>query len=207
MKKIAITQRLTSNKDYYEIREALDVNWGKMLQQIDLLPIILPIELDFKKYFDSFAIDGVLLTGGNDLYNLKQCDSSKKRDNFENGMIEYAILNSIPIFGVCRGMQKIADYFGCDFYKTEIHVATRHDINFNPKSEYASYLKNINKVNSFHNYAIKNLSDVLLVSAYSGDGVIEAIEHKQHRIFGQMWHSERELHFDYDELKLIKNFF
>jgi len=132
---------------------------------------------------------------------------SKKRDDFENKIIKYSILNGIPILGVCRGMQKIADYFGCDFYKIENHVATRHNIYFNPKSEYSSYLKSINEVNSYHNYAIKNLSDVLLISAYSEDGIIEAIEHKQYRVFGQMWHSEREIHFKDDELKLMKNFF
>ena len=59
-------------------------------------------------------------------------------------------------------------------------------------------------MNSFHNYAVNNITDKILVSATNEDGMIKAIEHKKYQIYGQMWHPERENTFDEHELKLIK---
>ena len=67
MKKILITQRLISNQSYYEIREALDTNYSKLLSKSGFLPIALPYEINFIDYFNEFNISGILLTGGNDL--------------------------------------------------------------------------------------------------------------------------------------------
>ena len=104
MKKIAITQRLISNDNYYEVREALDTRWAKLFEELDFIPIVLPIDINFKKYFKHFQIDGIFLTGGNDLNSLNTNDLSRLRDIFELNLISYGIENKIPIFGVCRGM-------------------------------------------------------------------------------------------------------
>ena len=208
MKKIAITQRLVLNDSYYELREALDVEWGALFQELEFLPIILPIEYDFKKYFKMIDIDGILLTGGNDLDSISQNDVSQKRDDFEKKLIDYAIENNIPIFGICRGMQILAEYFGVDLIKVENQIAVKHQLFVNENSKYFNKLININEVNSFHNYAVNQVSKEFIISAWDKDReVIKAIEHKKHKIFGQMWHSEREKPFVQDELNLIRDFF
>ena len=102
MKKIALTQRLLINENYFEVREALDVKWGGLFKKLDFLPVILPIEFEYKKYFNSIKIDGIILTGGNDLSALNENDLSIKRDQFEKRIIRYAIKNNIPILGTCR---------------------------------------------------------------------------------------------------------
>ena len=91
MKKIAITQRLIENESYYEIREALDINFSKFIKACGFLPIILPYNVDFKEYFKEFNIEGIVLTGGNDLNNFKENELSKKRDDFENRLIKFCI--------------------------------------------------------------------------------------------------------------------
>jgi len=111
MKKIAITQNIIINESYKETREALDIKWGLLFQKLGFLPIILPIDYDFKSYFDSLHLDGILLTGGNDLSIINPNIESIKRDIFEKSLIKYAIEHNIPIFGVCRGMQIMAEYF------------------------------------------------------------------------------------------------
>ena len=50
MKKIAITQRIIENSTYFEIRDALDKRWSKLLNKIGLLPIILPSKLTLKVF-------------------------------------------------------------------------------------------------------------------------------------------------------------
>lgn len=207
MKKIAITQRLIQNESYYEVREALDVNWGRLFSALNYLPIVLPIEIDFEEYFKQIGIDGILLTGGNDLNSIQSNELSMQRDEFEFKLISYGIKNNIPIFGVCRGMQIIAEYFGYTFEVIENHVAVRHKLIISQESKYKVYLENLDKVNSYHNYAVFNICNGLLVSATSEDGVIEAIEHKEYKIFAQMWHSEREISFVKNELNLIREFF
>ena len=207
MKKIIITQRLISNDNYFEIREALDIQWGKLLKEISFIPIILPIEYDFEIYFDKIEIDGVILTGGNDLNSINPSNESLKRDIFEKELIKYSIKRNVPIFGVCRGMQIIAEYFGSTFKEVENQVAVKHTLKVNKESKYKNLLSKLTIVNSYHHYAVDGNVNDILISATSENGIIKAIEHKKYKIFAQMWHSERENKFDKDQLNLIKYFF
>ena len=207
MKKIAITQRLISNDNYYEVREALDTRWAKLFEELDFIPIVLPIDINFKKYFKHFQIDGIFLTGGNDLNNLNTNNLSRLRDIFELNLISYGIENEIPIFGVCRGMQIVAKYFESTFKKVKNHVAVNHKLTVSKNSKYRENLLKLDIVNSYHNFAIDKIGNNLIASAFSDDKSIEAIEHTEIKVFGQMWHSERQQPYKKGELDLIKTFF
>jgi N5-(cytidine 5'-diphosphoramidyl)-L-glutamine hydrolase len=208
MKKILITQRLIENDSYFEVRDCLDINWGKLLKKLNYLPIILPTNTNFKDYFDQFKIDGIILTGGNDLYKISKKSIDLKRDNLEKEIIKYAIEKNIPLLGVCRGMQIIAYLFKETICETENHVAKNHLINLNKDSTYNKNKKlNKKEVNSYHNYGFKKISENFLIVAKSQDGVIEAIEHKKNKIYGVMWHPERNNKFDQDDLNFFKEIF
>lgn len=207
MKKIGITQRLIENNSYYEIREALDINYSKLIGACNYMPIILPYEVNFKKYFDRLKISGVMLTGGNDLYVCNKNKLSKKRDDYEKKLLKYCIKKNIPVFGTCRGMQLIADFFGCTFKKVNGEVNARSKLIINENSSYANKLNKFDKVNSFHNFSIDKVCEDIIVSARNKKKIIKAIEHKKYKIFGQMWHSERENKLDNRDIKLIRDFF
>lgn len=207
MKKIAITQRLIKNKNYKETREALDIKYCEMIHSCGFIPVILPYEINFKKYFENIGINGVILSSGNDLYIFNKNELSKKRDKFEKKLLKYCIESKIPVFGICRGMQLIADFFGSTFKRVSSEVKTKSNLVVNESSIYSKYLKKFDKVNSYHNFTIKNLNNSLIISSINERQVIKSIEHSKHKIFGQMWHSERELKFDKRNLNLIKNFF
>ena len=195
--KIAITQRILKNSSYFEIRESLDIRWGKLFSKLKFIPIVLPYGIDFKKY----DFDGVILSGGNDIGEFDF------RDKYETKLIEYCLQNSLPIFGVCRGMQLINSYFGGSLKRVDGEVGVFNRLIINQKSKYKEKLEKLKEVNSFHNFAIDRLGDGLIVSAWSEKNIIKAIEHKKYKIFACMWHSERNEPFDEDELKLIKDFF
>jgi N5-(cytidine 5'-diphosphoramidyl)-L-glutamine hydrolase len=206
MKKIAITQRLVENTLYKETREALDVNYARLISEAGCLPIVLPYKVSFVEYFQELNISGVLLTGGNDLNSVNPGPLSHQRDKFEKELISYAIDDNIPIFGICRGMQVIAEYFGSTFKRVSGQVNTHHALKPSHDSLYLKQLDTIGTVNSFHNFSVDSLGDELKVSAMGSD-IIKAIEHKKYRILAQMWHSERELNFNKQEVMLIKDFF
>ena len=60
-------------------------------------------------------------------------------------MIKFVISRNIPLFGVCRGMQIIANYFGANFKKVDTEVATRHKIVPNSASKYYKELSDLKK--------------------------------------------------------------
>ena len=151
MNVIGITSRLIEQKEYSEIREALDVKWGELLSNINCLPIAFPIEVDFNNYFKVLDIKGIILTGGNDLNLVSKNKLSIKRDVFEKKLIDYAVSNGVPLLGVCRGMQIITDYFGGTLTPIDGQVAIRHKLEVNPASQFYEELAAINDVNSFHN--------------------------------------------------------
>ena len=207
MKRIGITQRLVREEKYDEIRNVLDIRWQELLLTIDLIPIPLPLNVDLCSY-NGLEINGLILTGGNDLFSQTQNKLSILRDKHENQCIEYAIEKSIPIFGVCRGMQLIAEYFGSTFKKIDNHGAKRQNISFTTEYEYLIQFANIKNVNSYHKYAIDVLGNELeTVGICPNDDVIEAIQHKKYKIFGQMWHPERENPFDLNNCQIIISFF
>lgn len=207
MRKIALTQRVEENKAYGEIKESLDTNYPKLVSLCGFLPIVMPYDVGFERYFNEFHIDGVILTGGNDLNSCCNSELSQKRDAYEKKLLGYCIEKEIPVFGICRGMQLIAEFFGSTLMPVDGQVNIKHKLKVNGDSKYAFNLNKIEQVNSYHNFGIDILSDELLVSAINDNGVIKAIEHKKFKIFAQMWHSEREHPLDINQIVLMQEFF
>ena len=115
MKIIAITPRLVLHSEYEEVRDVLDIRWIELLEVIGVVPLIIPTGINYESYLKKFKISGIIFTGGNSLSKLSSENLSLIRDKKEIQILEFSIKNKISIFGVCRGMQLIADYFGCDF--------------------------------------------------------------------------------------------
>ncbi len=207
MKKIAITQRLIENDSYYEVREALDIQWGKLLEELGFLPVILPINFNLDVYMETLGVEGVILTGGNDLNQLNPSALSEMRDTYEKKLIAYCLKKNIPVFGVCRGMQILGNYFELPLVKVANQAAIRHPLVVSQSSALVKELLQIKDVNSFHNYAVSSLTEDWILSAKSDSNIIKAMEHKKHNIFAQMWHPERETPFSSPQMKVIKSFF
>jgi gamma-glutamyl-gamma-aminobutyrate hydrolase PuuD len=208
LKKIAITQRIIENNTYYEIRDCLDTNWIRIFQSLNIIPLIIPTGFNIENYYNSgIKLDGIILSGGNDLTIFDDNKLSQQRDKFELEILSYAIKNKIPLMGICRGMQLITSFWKGKFEVNIEHIAKRHKIITNKESKYFESLSKIKEVNSYHKYCIKSVSNDFIISAQSEDGLIEAIEHKEFPIFAQMWHSEREEHLNKNELDVFRELF
>ena len=197
MRLIGVTARVDINHDYGERRDALDQNWYHFLVQCGLLPIILPNSIDLlEKYVSQFQFSGFLLSGGN---SPVVCNGdAPERDEVEMMLINLAIEQSIPVVGVCRGMQMIQLYFNQHLESVHGHVNTRSDVTFGGISR---------TVNSFHHFAAQTISPPLLADAVSSDGVIKAVKHLSNDVYGIMWHPEREAPFDGLDIEFFKKVF
>jgi putative glutamine amidotransferase len=160
--------------------------------------------------------DGLLLTGGGDIHpkafgrndGLGQTEGvDERRDNFEFTVIEKALARTIPVLGVCRGMQSLNVYLGGSLHLDlesrgyPLHHAEdgkekRHNIMIEKESLLAVIDgKNSGEVNSFHHQGIDRVGKGLAVNARSDDGVIEGMEwmdqSKAPFLLLVQWHPER----------------
>lgn len=145
-------------------------------------------------------IDGILLTGGNDVGRL---------DFF---LIAYAIKNNLKILGICQGMQSLALY-NTDNKLIDIGNESHHQSEGYVHKVYLSdsklkdiVLEDALDVNSHHKQKVIFSKEFRIVGR-SADNLIEAIE-SYNDIFqiGVQWHPERMLSYDDKSNRLIKAF-
>jgi len=181
------------------------------------LPLVLPINLNRNiiKEFVSL-VDGLLLSGGSkfsinkkDLLSGKLPNLEKQdpiRYNFEEELIKFALKKNMPLLGICRGNQMIGEFFGAklflNLYKRKNHLEhfqwkkrfqPVHYVSINPNTIIGDiFKKNRVKVNSTHRQGLIKVPSSLKIAAISDDGVIEAIESRNHNfVLGIQFHAER----------------
>lgn len=195
---IAITQRITSFYDGKEIRESLDIKWYDFVKSCGFSLIPISVKHDIPQFLQKMNISGIIFSGGNDLFSVSDEQVNKMRDSFEKKLLQEAINRNLPVIGVCRGMQLINGYFAGTLQRIAEHVATIHQIRGNNM---------VRSVNSFHNYALLNISDDFEVDFRANDDTIEAFHHKNKNIYAVMWHPEREETFKNEDIALFQKVF
>ena len=147
--------------------------------------------------------DGLILTG-----SFSYCPRPELRDRLsqigQSIRVEYdrKLFNAFyaakkPILGICLGHQIINVFLGGTLYSNFKmrdgieHMLSAHKV----RTEEGSVIREIFGdgfyVNSRHNNAIETLAPGLKVTAWSPDGVIEAIEHETLPIWAFQFHPER----------------
>ncbi len=209
MKTVLVSQRLVGNTGYPEVREALDVQWGKFLSACGLLPVPVAAGIPAAAYFENFKPCGVLLTGGNDLGVFAPQDPlSLERDRVEKDLIEAAFKNQVPVLGICRGMQMLAHYFGCPIEREPGHVTPSHEVVVEPATLLSRvWAKTKLDANSFHNYCVTDIQGGLKPAARHADGTIEAFELRDKKVYALMWHPERVEPFSLSDIQFFKEVF
>ena len=221
MKIIGVSMRMSKASDYDESRDVIAHDWCSLLEPLNVLPVMIPNNLsNIVQYLNRIEISHLLLTGGESVGNEEQLLSffersaeleslPKKlsdytklsiRDITEVICLRYALQNKLPVFAVCRGLQLINACFGGKLSREQFvrnneindaggaeHISTVHPVEWVETSE--SFY-----VNSYHADAVyeSQIATALNCLALSNDGVVEALQNKEHKITSVQWHPERE---------------
>jgi putative glutamine amidotransferase len=176
------------------------------------LPVLLPPQPDVEEVVH--RLDGLLLPGGGDvdpaLYSAAEHPETgrlnPRRDAAEVALAGAALRTGLPVLGVCRGLQIInvvlggtlhqhlPDIVGDKRHEPEPGVFGAEPVRLEPGSQLAKIMDGETAtVPCHHHQAIDRLGDGLVVTARSGDGVIEAAELPGHPFaLGVQWHAEEE---------------
>jgi gamma-glutamyl-gamma-aminobutyrate hydrolase PuuD len=208
-KHIGLTQRVEVVPGYGERRDCLDQRWAGLMISLGFCPVPLSNDVaDVPAYLEALALDGVVLTGGNDLVEAAGGESAApERDRFEHLLLDFCDGRQTPAFGVCRGLQMMNVHYGGSLQRVEGHVNQRHLVELD-RGLFHSYPESIT-VNSYHDFALVESakSDKLQPVAWAEDGTVEAAVHLSLPHVGVMWHPEREEFLAEHDLMLIRRAF
>ena len=186
--RVVVSQRIDWVESRCESRDSLDQRMVEWLSQVGVLAFPVPNSLHsngrLDHWLEKLVPQAVVLSGGNDIGN---CLS---RDATERALLRYASERTLPVLGICRGMQMMGCYAGGKLQPVKGHVASRHSLQ--PKFSSDEYAP---EVNSYHEFCLSGCPDGYEVTAVATDGTIEAIRRLGKPWEAWMWHPEREKTF------------
>ena len=203
MKRIGVTTSDTNFQNY--------PNW---ISGEGVEVVLLSYEQKNTQDFDS--CDGFVMTGGIDVqpafYQNDRVDYpnttvfNESRDLFEMQVFEYARQQNKPVLAICRGLQLVNIALGGNLiqdlqengftnHRKGPDGDREHKIEVKPGTLLAQ-IAGVQQgfVNSAHHQGLDQIAEGLTVSAFSEDGVVEAIEYKDANkpfLLAVQWHPER----------------
>ncbi len=180
--KIAIISQKVFKDKYNQINFSLEDKWINFFEKkkILLVPFFSQqknIDLYFKKFKPSFVI---ISGGSNNIFDFSRENILRKK--IDSKLIQISIKKKIPILAVCYGFQYVTKLFGGKVIKSKNEFKKNHYIYINKQRV---------KVNSFHNYSVKELPKDFEIIGLHKDGYAEIAYSKKFNILCTMFHPER----------------
>jgi putative glutamine amidotransferase len=179
------------------------------------LPFIVPVGIDADAAQVADWIDGLVLSGGDDIDPLLFDEEphahlgkvSPVRDSAELELARQMLNRDKPILGICRGLQVLNVAFGGTLYQDiqkqndgsilqHVQKAPNTHATHFVHLEKGSILEDVAGhdrilVNSFHHQSLKDVSAPFTVTGVATDQIIESAESVDHQfVLGVQWHPE-----------------
>ncbi len=189
-------------------RFSLNQSYAKAIEAAGGIPILIP-QIDdvasLRRIYD--MLDGILMPGGLDIHPkfygqephpaLDPTDDGL--DHVETTLLPWALEDDMPVLGICRGEQVINVVMGGtliqdiytqypttidhrELFKRRIRDFLAHDIAIDPDSRLRTIVgEDRIWVNTSHHQAVDRVAPGLVATAWSPDGIVEAVESPSHR--------------------------
>ena len=207
---------------YYEHKEMdrsiLGKSYTDSVQKAGGLPVLIPPIIESADLAQLInRLDGIILTGGDDLHPEYYGESPDpltpkpfhhRRGDHDRQIFEYVWKNKLPTLAICLGMQEVNVFLGGSLYqdipaqvnnplvhKTGDWFEARHDVRLEADSIlHALTGEMMVDTNSAHHQAVKEVPETLHITGRTADGLIEALEPKDRSIplLAVQWHPESE---------------
>jgi len=208
---------ITCHQEYSANKLTVNKNYIYAIEKNGALPLVLPDVAALDMVLNHCdIIDGLLLTGGVDVdpryfgeQPLGTREITPERDSYEMALTGEFLARDKPIFAICRGLQVLNICAGGDIHqdincqpgKVIKHMQEApkwypsHKISIKSDSKLSKITGKLQlQVNSFHHQSPRRVAQGFQASAWSEDGIIEAIESNSHRfVLGVQWHPEQML--------------
>jgi putative glutamine amidotransferase len=190
------------------LRISMHRGYADAIWAVGATPVILappPFESGLDRYVAAaLACDAVCVTGGGDVAIEPVeglLDPDPLRDAVETATVRAFCDSSKPVLGICRGIQMVSVALGGVLYRDlptagfsghwdeERQHEPIHAVTASPGSLAARGLGGAAMVNSIHHQAVRDPGPRLIATAWSQDGIIEAVEAPG--VLGVQWHPER----------------
>jgi putative glutamine amidotransferase len=197
---------------------SVNLTYIQAVEKAGGVPVVIPVTTD-KAMLEQYLnlVDGVLMTGGEDVGPLKYFGEEPnqhlgqivpERDEFDVMLIRSAVAKGLPLLGICRGEQLLNVAFGGTLYQdipSQVPNAIKHnqsgvaprDYQFHSiKIEKGSVLEKVlgcdsTAVNSYHHQAVKDAAPGFKITARAKDGIVEGIEKEGNEyVYGVQFHPE-----------------
>lgn len=213
---IGITVHLSERQapaGHTEQRLEVGTRYGQAVSAAGGIPVLVPTaRASAAAASDLLArLDGLLLSGGGSLpaqFFADNPDPSLRDTNPERYDLEVELTRAareagVPVLGICRGHQTLVEAFGGtlirnlgaipgqrDHYQSEHPATPTHGLRLAPGSRLASLLGPETQVNSLHRQTVDRVPDGFRATAWSDDGLTEAVEADDGFVVGTQFHPE-----------------
>lgn len=193
-----------------EPRFELTARYAQAVREAGGLPLMVPTDSAEGLEETLDALDGLLLSGGGSLpaaYFQENPDPTLRQTNpvrydVEVALVRAAWARGMPLLGICRGHQTIAEALGGELvrdvrrqgspehYQGEAPEVRTHALAVEEGSRLARLVGAATAVNSFHRQAVSRPPEGWQAVARSPDGLVEAIEAERGFGVGCQFHPE-----------------
>jgi len=208
-----------------DVRYSVHRGYVDALNAVGVSAVLVPTSdgVDVERCLDVVArFDAVLASGGGDIdpsvygaaasHVVEGVD--RHRDNIETAVVVATRERGAPVLGICRGSQVVAAALGGTLvadlptvgfdghWEEARQFEPVHTVTADVTTLASAALAGTSMVNSIHHQAVADPGPELVATAWSCDGVIEAVE--ADGVLGVQWHPERLLDHDRRHLAPFK---
>lgn len=176
---------------------------ARRIRELGVYCEIQPYNTEVKDFLEknenyNYNLKGIILSGGPSSVIEKGAPQISKNN------LQYIYEHTIPVLGICYGLQLLSRIFGGEITKGKIHEYGPAEIRLQSESVLFKGVKKISKVWMSHGDSVKRLPDGFKITSLSQNHIISSMENKKLNTYGLQFHPE--VNHTEEGITILKNY-